>query len=82
MENVCPYCGNNMIHGVLSGDGRSGLYWNKGEKANSFIDKIGGSGKVMAVKYKPSELLPASFNVEAEYCSSCKKMIIDTEISK
>lgn len=73
----CPYCNQEMTDGILSGDGRSSVYFKTGDKKANFGDKIGGKGKVEAAKYTL-----ASFTVEASYCAACKKMIFETEISK
>lgn len=72
----CPYCEKEMQNGTISGDGRSGVYFNEGTNRVSMMDKLVGKGKVLAVNYGL-----ATFTVEANYCPSCKKLIIDTEIS-
>lgn len=72
----CPYCDNEMQKGIMSGDGRSDVYFNPGDKPKRMIDKLGGSGKVTAVKYTL-----ASFKIEAWFCKHCKKLIIDTDVS-
>lgn len=56
----CPYCNGEMELGVISGDGRSGVYWKTGDKKVNFMDKLGGAGKIEAVKYTL-----ASFTIEA-----------------
>lgn len=73
----CPYCEKEMLQGLLSGDGRSGVYWKEGDKKPTVFEKMGGSFRVTAVKYS----LP-SFSIEAYYCPDCKKMIFDTDITK
>lgn len=72
----CPYCEKEMEKGVISGDGRSGVYWKAGEKRAGFMDKLGGEGRLNAVKYSL-----AVFEIDAYYCRECKKMIFDTELS-
>lgn len=73
----CPFCGQEMHKGIISGDGRSGVYWKKGDKKSNFMDKLGRTGKIEAVKYTL-----ATFSIEADYCVTCKKMIFETDISK
>ena len=74
---LCPYCQKEMQRGIVSGDGRSKVYFNPSDKPKSLMDKLDGSGKLTAIKYTL-----ATFRVEANYCDSCKKMIIDTDLSK
>ena len=66
-----------MEKGFISGDGRSGVYWNNETEKVSFIDKIAGIGKVTAAKHTL-----AQFKIDANYCPYCKKMIFDTDVSK
>lgn len=74
---ICPYCKQEMQKGIISGDGRSGVYWKTGDKKINFADKVCGMGKIEAVKYTLS-----SFTIEANYCAACKKIIFETDISK
>ncbi len=74
---ICPFCNKEMIKGVLSGDGRSMVTWKAGDKKANVLDKIDGLGKVTAVKRSL-----ATFTIETFFCSSCKKMIFDTDITK
>ncbi len=73
----CPFCDKEMTKGFISGDGRSGVYWNDEAEKISFVDKIVGVGKVTAAKYTLTQ-----FKIDANYCPDCKKMIFDTEVSK
>ena len=73
----CPFCGLQMLKGVLSGDGRSCVRWKEGDEKANLLDSISDCGKVTAAKYTLT-----SFTVETYYCPICKKMIFDTEISK
>ena len=74
---ICPFCGREMQEGILSGDGRSGVVWRVGDKKASFIDKLGGLGRVTAAKHTLT-----SFTIQSYYCDICKKMIFDTDIQK
>ena len=73
----CPYCDKEMQKGIISGDGRSGVYWKAGDKKTNFTDKLTGIGRIKAVKYSL-----AVFTIEAYYCEACKKMIFETDILK
>lgn len=72
----CPFCNNEMQAGIMSGDGRSKIFWEpKGDKLG-VMDKIVGKGMIGA------EYSLTKFKINAEYCYNCKKMIFDTDISK
>lgn len=73
----CLYCDQEMQGGIISGSGRSGVYWKKGDKKANFMDILGGTEIIKAAKYT---LL--SFTIEANYCEACKKVIFETDISK
>lgn len=73
----CPYCSQKMQKGIISGDGRSGVYWKSGDKKTDFWDKLGGIGKIDAAAYTLCE-----FTIESYYCYGCKKMIFETDITK
>ena len=73
---ICPICGKEMVHGTLSGDGRSAVRWEEEETKRPFMDKLVGIGKVTAAKHTLT-----TFTIEADYCRFCKKMMFDTDIS-
>lgn len=73
---VCPFCGVEMSKGILSGDGRCAVRWKPGDKKAGFIDALDDSGRITAAKRALSV-----FTIESYYCSSCKKMIFDTDIT-
>lgn len=72
----CPYCEKEMQPGVMSGDGRSKVYWEPVNMKLGFMDKLVGKGQVDA------EYSLTKFSIKTEYCASCKKMIFDTGIAK
>jgi len=74
---TCPFCGNNMVKGILSGDGRSRVTWKEGEKKAGAMDKIVGSGIITAARHNL-----VSFTIESFFCRNCKKMIFDTDVTK
>ena len=76
MTMKCPFCNNEMVSGVMSGDGRRQILWQPNDEKLGFMDRLVGKGALDA-KYKM-----AKFEINTEYCSSCKKMIFDTDISK
>lgn len=73
----CPFCGKPMIEGTITGDGRSQVYWKAGEGSPTLWEKMGGEGRVTAVKYKPF----GKMETNSFFCKSCKKMIIDTDVT-
>ena len=74
---TCPFCGKEMKHGIMSGDGRSGVFWKAGDRKATLADRLMGVGKVSAAKYRL-----ATFTMETYYCAACGKMIFDTEIGR
>ena len=74
---ICPFCGKEMEKGILSGAGRSKLRWKAGDKKADIWDALSYSGGVSAVNYTLT-----AFSVESFFCSTCKKMIIETDVDK
>ena len=74
---LCPYCGKEMKTGLIHGDGRGSIYWKEGTKNKTFTEWLGGSGKITAVKHKWT-----FFRIESHFCSQCRKMIIETDVSR
>jgi hypothetical protein len=72
----CPFCGKEMQHGTITGDGRSPVCFEPVGKKIDFLDKMIGVGR-LDVK---NSLM--KFSIEADYCTHCKKMIFDTDIAK
>ena len=66
-----------MKKGILSGDGRSAVRWKAGNKKADFTDALTDAGRVTAVSYHI-----ASFTAEAHFCSACRKMILDTDVTR
>ena len=75
---VCPYCNNEMKAGSLNGDGRGGVNWKEGTRHSSVIDKICGTGELTATSYTAF----SRFQIDCHYCPRCKKIIIDTEVTR
>ena len=73
----CPFCDKEMTKGFISGDGRSGVYWNDEAVKTSFLDKMVGVGRLTAAKHTLTQ-----FKIEANYCEACGKMIFDTGVEK
>lgn len=71
----CPFCEKEMKKGVISGDGRSRIFWEPQNEKLSVMDKIVGKGMIDA------EYSLSKFKIHAEYCDACKKMIFSTNIS-
>jgi len=70
----CPFCGKEMVKGVLSGDGRSRVRWEAKGEETGFLEKVLGKGMI-DVEYSLSK-----FKIHSFYCPGCKKMIFDTDI--
>ena len=51
--------------------------WKEGDKRANIMDTLGGSCHVTAMKGSLSR-----FTLEAHFCPDCKKMIIDTDVTK
>ncbi len=73
----CPFCGNEMERGILSGDGRSPVVWKEGYKKAGFMEQITGTGAVTAVRKTLT-----SFMIETYFCRPCGKMIFDTDVRR
>ena len=74
---TCPFCGNEMEKGILSGDGRSPVSWKQGGKKTGTMEKIVGSGTVTAARRTLT-----AFTIESFFCRGCRKMIFDTDVTK
>ncbi|MCX4338665.1 MAG: PF20097 family protein [Lachnospiraceae bacterium] len=48
----CPFCEQEMIPGMMTGDGRSVVRWAPLDDKLSFVDKIVGKGIVTGATYK------------------------------
>lgn len=72
----CPYCSKEMTKGVISGDGRSKIFWEPENKKLDMLDRFCGIGMIDA-KYSFGK-----FTIQADYCEACKKMIFSTGVSK
>ena len=71
----CPYCGRELQHGILSGDGRSKVRWKEGDQKASFSDAFTDAGTLSAAAYTLT-----AFTMEAYFCKPCQKMILDTDV--
>ncbi len=74
---ICPFCGKEMLKGILSGDGRTPVTWKQGDRKSGFMDRIVGAGTVTAAKRNL-----VSFTIEARYCPDCRRMIFDTDVTR
>lgn len=76
----CPFCGAEMQHGKLSGDGRGGVRFDQAGVKLSWSDKIAGVGAVRTKKGSGMNFW--RFELEADYCPKCKKLILDAEVGR
>lgn len=78
----CPFCGKQMQSGVIRYDSRSGLRWSAGAEKicgwDKFWNSLGGIGQLTAAQENGWTV----GKVPGEYCPSCKKMIIETDIKR
>ena len=73
----CPWCGREMQVGEIQGDGRRCVrFYPEGVKY-TMGDILCGIGRLLAVKNKWSV-----FHLPAHYCGHCKRMVVETEVSK
>lgn len=72
----CPYCEAEMTEGRLQGDGRTTLRFIADGDKIGFAGYINGKGRVDA-KYTFGTL-----TINAHYCDTCKKIIINTDVQK
>lgn len=70
----CPICGNEMLKGILTGDGRDKIRWEAEYTPTSLIDRIRGKGEI------DTEYYGIAFIIHSTYCTQCKKMMFDTAI--
>jgi len=68
MYDACPYCKRKMQRGVIVCDGRRAPSWKSEE----------GAKEVALAKFNIVSLLTA-YKIEATYCDSCKKIVINTK---
>lgn len=73
----CPYCGEEMEKGLIHGGARGRIYWKKGTERATIGEILGGVGLLKATK-----IGLAYFTLEAHFCRKCKKMIIDTDVTR
>ena len=73
---TCPFCGQAMRRGVLSGDGRSRLIWQDEGRKLAWAERLTGKGRVTAARYRPGKV-----RVDAYFCKPCGKMILETDVS-
>lgn len=73
----CPYCSKEMTPGEILGDPRSSVRFQPEGVKYTFGDTLCGIGKLTAARNKFS-----AFHIPANYCPSCRKLIIDTEVAK
>lgn len=74
----CPYCGGEMQHGEIYGDGRMKVSWiPESCFPQTRLDKILSADlhRLVDVTYK------GGFWIPGDYCPACRKMIIETDIT-
>lgn len=74
----CPYCGGEMILGIISGDGHERLHWKSGDTRASIGERMRKKGSLENVQYFVS--LTPVFEIDAVYCEKCQLMMFKTGI--
>ena len=74
----CPYCSEPLQAGFLRFDGRSLMRWVPEGITGSrkFWNALGGVGTLTAAQYPFS-----GARLPGHFCPSCKKLIIDTDVT-
>ncbi len=73
----CPYCHKEMESGHLRCLREPPVWIGDDDKVSSLDRTLGGIGQLTAAKRYWSRI-----QIPAAYCPACKKMIIDTGITK
>ena len=75
----CPYCNNEMVKGVIQGDGRESLKWIEDGGKKGLIDRMADvlDGKNIIAKGHNYSLTRTT--IEGYKCNICNKIIIDLE---
>ena len=75
----CPFWSSEMQSGSIRFDGRSRIKWkpDNGQPV-SFWDSLGGAGRLTEAEYD----FWGNGSIKGDFCPSCKKLIIDTDIQK
>ena len=82
---ICPVCGNEMEDGYLVGRNYSpsGLFWRgEGENIPAFEKFIGIQGHEIQCKNKKVIQWSQKFEIEANYCPRCEKILFDGKVAK
>lgn len=78
----CPYCNEEMKHGKLTGDGRSGVRFDQEGVKVSWSEKFVGVGYVKANNDSGENFWKWRFELEGDYCEKCRKIILDAVVEK
>lgn len=70
----CPYCKNEMRKGALCTAVNVAPYWEEAETKRGLMGALANQGTLPATQAR------GTYRVEAYYCTSCKKMIIDADL--
>lgn len=80
----CPYCGGEMQSGTLFGSPKGGAPTFRTDEQLSksrterFLNSLGRSGILIMPEYS----IWYGYRTPALFCPKCKKMIIDTDVTK
>ena len=74
----CPSCHNEMQNGDIVADCKGWLSFRPGGRKPGFWETLAGVGQLTAANSKGW----AQLHIPADFCSRCKKMIIETDVTK
>lgn len=74
---ICPWCGREMQVGELTCDGRRNLRFHPEGVKLTFGDMLCGIGLLTAARTKWMVI-----HLPVHYCDHCKKMVVETEVTR
>ncbi|MBQ6288319.1 MAG: hypothetical protein IJK71_03630 [Clostridia bacterium] len=73
---TCPYCGQEMDDGEVMSNGPCALYWLPSDPELRALAFRGGRGLLKSVVSRNL----VQISIKGNYCHTCRKLIIPTEI--
>lgn len=73
----CPWCEREMQAGIITGDSRSKVRFQPEGIKYNFGDLLSGTGLLTAARYGWFYQ-----GTPAHFCRHCKKMVIDTDVTR
>lgn len=73
---ICPYCNNEMEHGLVLGDGRRTLTWKVENESESKMAKLAGHFFSTNEDVISQGGFASRSYVEGDRCPQCRKIIL------